>query len=99
MNLAKSIKLELEEDFVGLWQLYNEARNAKIKENLIPQLVLDTVHELLINTNILVGIFHQNKFVEWDCHRSEIINRIIYELQKLNREPNIGDICWFYLKK
>jgi len=99
MNLIESVLAELEEDYVGLWLLFKEARMAESSGANISEIVLTTTRELIRNPNVVVGDFVNQDFLAWTYPQDRIMEEIVARLTKLNRDPDIGEVCWFSMKK
>ena len=100
MTIKEDILIECAEDYVGLWALAWEFRNADSKRDAleIRQKTIQLIKELLNDNLIKVGNFNVNEerfFEVWELSPTEIIKRIENEWDALGREPSIGEIVWF----
>lgn len=86
-------------DYVGFWELFrvvNDDLEHEAPEKVRP-LVLELVRKLL-SRRFLAGEFTGTGkgVVPWpDQNPDSVIRHIETEWDKLERQINIGDICWF----
>lgn len=102
MQNIKKIKLEFlrecYDDYVGLWSLIREIKLQMKSEDpkSVRDMTIKVIAELLRQGFIKAGIPRiSGQFEEWGLNPEQTIGRIEEEWDKLEAEPNIGDIVWF----
>jgi hypothetical protein len=98
-SIATEVRRELVEDFVGLWVVTRRARELCENDKPIISVVMESVERLLADHSVSVGDFDRGIFSEWEGSHEDFVRRIRAELESLGRDPNIGEVCWFTLKK
>jgi len=99
-SLVSSFALECEDDVVGLWAIFWEAKRS-LPELGGPEtkaITLQVVRGLLDSGEVAVGDFDsQGRFVPWPA--TAPVDATIAELERrwtaLGRDPDIGDCAWF----
>ncbi len=93
-DLLERILTECEDDYVGLWSILRQVREAHYPH---PQVVtLGLLHYLLAAGIIEAGLPDANGgFQAWTLEPNDTISRIAAEWTRLGRDPDIGDIVWF----
>jgi hypothetical protein len=94
---------ECAEDYVGLWSLIKLAKNYfhTILDLKLKRIILDLIYRNLIDEQIEAGEIPKDKefqFLKWDMSPEDIIKRIEKEWDKLEKEPDLGDVVWFTLR-
>ena len=104
MNLALAenyLLAECKEDFVGLWGLVKDIREAEdVEPSAVRETTLGLLCRLLSQDKIVAGEFDEVKpneyvFRRWEMTPNEIVIRIGNEWSKLGRDPGLGEIVWF----
>ncbi|MBS0208236.1 MAG: hypothetical protein JSS27_04705 [Planctomycetes bacterium] len=85
---------ECEDDYVGLWSIYRQAKEAGLDD---PKLWTLAIVSFLLHANIVQAGApdDQGGFIPWKSSPDDAWRRIASEWQNLQREPDIGDIVWF----
>lgn len=93
-DLLERILTECEDDYVGLWSILRQVREAGYSN---PELVTLALLRYLLATGIVeAGIPNaQAGFHAWTLKPDDAIARIASEWSQLGRDPDIGDIVWF----
>jgi len=93
-DLLERILTECEEDYVGLWSILRQVREARYPH---PQIVTLALLRYLLATGIIeAGLPDANGgFHIWTSKPDDTISRIALEWSKLGHDPDIGDIVWF----
>ena len=96
MDLVESTLLELQQDYVGVWELFREAQGMHAEETA-EIVVLDAVRQLMARGDIQFGDFDGNTFTPMDLGIEGVVQKIQGELRTLGRCPDIGEIGWLRL--
>lgn len=99
-ELEQKLMDELEDDYVGLWSIFRDVREAHPTSpaDLVKRLTLALLEKWLNSGQIEVGSFDPpggERFVCWSLRPAETIERIRREWDALGRDPDIGEIAWF----
>jgi len=93
---------EAEDDEVGLWRLVAAIRHnlGQTTEADIQATSLQVVEKLIERGVDLVDYHEGRGWAKWPEQSVEAkLARIQREWNALGRAPNLGDICWFTLRK
>ncbi|WP_413557962.1 hypothetical protein [Bdellovibrio sp. HCB209] len=95
--LKNEFLLSLDDDDVGLWEVWVLANQLyqggpEVKKAAI----LEVIRELLDEKSMIAGEIHDGVIKKWKGTSEEIIERIDSEWRKLNRDPDLGDVVWFF---
>jgi hypothetical protein len=93
-DVLERILTECEDDYVGLWSIYRQVREAGIADAKAFTLAL--IDFLLSARIVEAGVPDASGgFHAWNLSPDEALRRISKEWSSLGREPDIGDIVWF----
>jgi hypothetical protein len=93
-DLLERILTECEEDYVGLWSLYRQVKDAGFPD--AKRWTMALIHFLLSTGVIEAGVPDaKGEFHAWKLKPDDAYRRITEEWSQLGREPDIGDIVWF----
>jgi hypothetical protein len=98
--LRKRFLLEGRDDYFGLWSLFRELKiEFKIsKFEEAKPIVLNVLRGLLAENLVQPMSFNaQGKLDAWLEAGLPAYKKIVSDLEILNREPDVQDICWFEL--
>ena len=93
-DIVSALRKECSEDYVGLWQISRVLTDANVPAIELSTLTLDVVSELLSDSRVDIGQFHEGVFVQWQGETEHKVSRLKTELQALGRPPDIGEIAW-----
>lgn len=99
---ARILLQQAESEEVGLWQVVSELREHHgIKDaNARRRLTLKVVEKLLENGVEVIDYLHGRGWERWQNQTPKaVLDRVEHEWGVLNREPTLGDICWFSKRK
>ncbi len=93
-DLLERILVECEDDYVGLWSILRQVKEARYPH---PEVVTLALLRYLLAAGIVEAGVPDNKggFKPWSSDVDGTISRICSERSQLGREPDIGDIVWF----
>jgi hypothetical protein len=93
-EVLERILTECEDDYVGLWSIYRQVKEAGIAD---PKTFTLALVDFLLSARIVeAGVPDANgDFHAWNLMPSETLERIEKEWSSLGRTPDIGDIVWF----
>jgi len=94
VGLLERILQECEDDYVGLWSIYRQVKEAGYSD---PSLCTMALLHFLLSAGVLeAGIADdQGNFHPWSTSSGDAYLRIVGEWSRLGREPDVGDIVWF----
>ncbi|MGD9153821.1 MAG: hypothetical protein PVG30_09295 [Gammaproteobacteria bacterium] len=99
-ELRKDFLISCKDDSTGLWEVIRSVKNIlKIYDSqIIKNTILSMVLEFLMANYIVVGFpMRDGSFQAWEGSPEELVRKIKYAWDILDREPNIGDVIWFYI--
>jgi hypothetical protein len=85
------------DDWVGLWELVHAAERllTPVGEDKIREAVLSAIERLLADELVQVGDLSAGRvFKPWVLSNDLALARIDAEWLRLERLPDIGDVCW-----
>lgn len=97
-RLEKELLEESSEDYLGLWEfVWHLREELGIKDpDKRREIAMTMVRDLLGERLMRAGVpGSRTRFDAWPLSADESIERIEREWDKLNGEPNIGDVAWF----
>lgn len=102
-SIKKDLFLACEEDWVALWKITWEIRNASgrnFNQEKLREITLEIVAELLASGKIEAGWpTAAGGWEPWNLSPAAVIARIEAEWDALGKDPNIGsEIVWFTTK-
>lgn len=102
-NIKKELLLECEEDWVALWEITWEIRNASgpnFNQEKLRSIALEIVADLLLSGKIEAGWpTAGGDWEPWRLTPEAVLARIEGEWDALSKEPHIGsEIVWFTAK-
>ncbi len=92
-SIIEGFNLELNEDYVGLWQIPAELKKAGVSDKDLLSETLVVIKEL-VDKGAVVGEFREDVFYEWKINLNDVLIKIREDWQSLGKTPTIGDICW-----
>lgn len=93
-DVIDRILTECDDDYVGLWSIYRQVKEAGFADPKSDTLSL--IRFLLFTGAVDAGVPDANGgFKAWRLTPEETLRRIAKEWSGLGREPDIGDIVWF----
>jgi len=103
-DLEKELLAYCVEDDMGLWVIIHSVfgdgypNYPKLPE-WVQEKTLQTISSLLTKELVIIGQFVEKEndiiFVPFVGISKEIVKKIKCEWTKLDRNPSLGDICWF----
>ncbi len=97
--LVRALLTEAKEDYIGLWQITADTRDAYGAGSVAQDIALMIVRRLL-EAGLQVGQFKDFDFQTWpDQNVARVIGRIKQEWSALGTDPGVGDIAWFWLPR
>lgn len=102
-DLISTLLSEAQYDYIGLWEVMGKCKlidqNDQSPE-VIRSRTLDIVFEMLANGFLAVDLLPSGGCRPWDDQNpNAVLQRIDAKWRSQGREPNIGDIVWFSIKK
>ena len=97
-SLVTVILQECQEDYVGLWSIVKQVRSRSTDKALVPELTLRIIYNLLVEHKVVAGEFKGQDFKAWNASPSAIRVRIQHAWDKLDRDPDVGEIVWLTAK-
>lgn len=102
--MQRSILLEGLRDHMSPWELAREARTelgAAASVAAVRRRVLEWVSPLVASGYLAVGDLvpsgkQSTRFAPWVGGSESAIHRVEQEWARLDRDPRVGEICWFH---
>ncbi|HEY5314622.1 MAG TPA: hypothetical protein VIK18_18965 [Pirellulales bacterium] len=93
-DLLERILAECEDDYVGLWSILRQVREARYPQ---PKAVTLALLRYLLSTGIIEAgePDASGGFQVWKTSADETMSRIGSEWSALGHDPDLGDIAWF----
>jgi hypothetical protein len=93
-DLLERIIVECEDDYVGLWSVYRQLKEAQLP---YPRHSTLALVYFLLSTGVVEAGFPDahGGFHSWTLAPEEAYLEIANAWSKLGREPDVGDIVWF----
>ncbi|MBU0455440.1 MAG: hypothetical protein ABIH77_02155 [Pseudomonadota bacterium] len=104
ISKARDLKIEFlilcQDDSTGLWLIIRITKNILGTKDAdeIQKIILHLVLEFLKKQFIVVGFpLRDGTFKRWHGEPKELVEKIKIDWDQLDREPNLGDVIWFYI--
>ena len=103
-DLEKELLAYCCEDDMGIWVIIHSVfgdgyPNLPKLPEWVQEKTLQTITSLLFKELVIIGHFVEKEnaiiFVPFDGIVTEIVEKIKCEWNELDRNPSLGDICWF----
>lgn len=103
-SMQRSILLEGLRDHMSPWELAREARaelGASATAAAVRRRVLEWVSPLVTSGYLAIGDLvpsgeQSTRFAPWDGSAQTTLRRVEEEWARLDRDPRVGEICWFH---
>ena len=93
-DVIERILTECDDDYVGLWVIYRQIREARFRNP--KEATLDLLGFFLWSERLEAGVPDaQGGWIPWKDNPGQAIDRIKSAWNALGRDPGMGDIVWF----
>ena len=95
LELAEDLRLECQEDHVGLWRVVACLRAEGVTDPMERRKEALAVAEYLLAAGVEAGQFYGQEWQAWSLDPGAALKRIADGWKALGREPDLGDVVWF----